>query len=62
MYILGKEKQLSTEDSTRQILLLRLFQNLKKKKDSSLFEIFLALLIKYADDNEDDNNGDYYIS
>ena len=32
MFILGKEKQLSTEDSTRQLLLLRLILNLKKQK------------------------------
>ena len=60
MFILGKEKQLSAEDSTRQILLLRLL--LRKKKASTLFEIFLALLIKYVDDNDDNNTGDYHIS
>ena len=67
MFMLGKEKQLSTEDSTRQMFLLRLFLNeiirIKNiKTASTLFEIFLALLIKYVDDNDDNDHGAYHIS
>ena len=29
---------------------------------STLFEIFLALQIKYVDHSDDNNNGDYHIS
>ena len=66
MFMLGKEKQLSTEDSTRQTFLMRLFLNkiirIKNiKTASTLFEIFHALLIKYLDDNDDNDNGAYHI-
>ena len=63
MFILGKEKQLSTEDRTRQKLLLHaaFVVEIRNKHGKHTFEIFIALLINHVDDN-DDNYGEYQVT